>query len=115
MSIRCVCANGHVLKVSDKLAGGSGLCPVCRARVNVPQPAAPMSEDAIMDILGRDVPQTHGDTLSNLDAAVDTDMHEIPGVDTRHLRICNKCQREVPTPMHVCPFCHTYIATLRDF
>ena len=40
MSIRCVCPNGHPLTVSDSLAGKSGLCPLCRAPVRVPQKAS---------------------------------------------------------------------------
>ena len=30
MSIRCVCQNGHVLKVKESFAGTSGLCPSCK-------------------------------------------------------------------------------------
>ena len=39
MSIQVVCPNGHVLKVSDDYAGKMGLCPVCKARIKVPQPS----------------------------------------------------------------------------
>ena len=53
MSIRCVCQNGHVLKVKESFAGTSGLCPMCRGRVDVPHPPEPaMSEDTILTILG---------------------------------------------------------------
>ncbi|NQT13029.1 MAG: hypothetical protein HQ582_09795, partial [Planctomycetes bacterium] len=53
MSIQVVCPNGHVLKVSDDFAGKMGLCPVCKARIKVPQPSEEqLSEDAIMSILG---------------------------------------------------------------
>ena len=54
MSIRVVCPNGHMLRVQDSCAGKTGLCPVCRALVRVPEPAGqePVSEDAILGFLG---------------------------------------------------------------
>ncbi len=54
MSIRCVCQNGHVLKVKDSFAGTSGFCPSCRARVDVPKlQKRSISEDAILGLLGK--------------------------------------------------------------
>lgn len=115
MSIRCVCPNGHLLKVKESLAGTSGLCPTCRARVNVPSLRAQrMSEDVILDILGRDMPAAQGDTLRSLDPVGDTRLDNSQE-QTTHWRQCYKCQREYPTTVHICPFCHTYIATLSDF
>ena len=53
MAIRVVCRNGHALKVDDRSAGKSGLCPVCKVPVQIPPPdPRDMSEDALMDLLG---------------------------------------------------------------
>lgn len=115
MSIRCVCPNGHVLKVKEALAGTSGLCPTCRARVNVPRLQSKcISEDAILDIVGRSPPDPQADTSRNLDVAGDTWMQKIHEHSTNE-KHCYKCQRGFPSTMHICPFCHTYIANLRDF
>src|SRR6266508_712528 len=57
MSIRCVCPNGHPLTVSESLAGKSGLCPLCRAPVRVPQKEVQdVSEEAILDMLRPQAP-----------------------------------------------------------
>lgn len=115
MSIQCVCPNGHVLKVKESLAGKSGLCPVCRAHVDIPELAAPrMSEDAILDILGQ------GDSIPHAappepPKPVEDDRSEADQEQAVHPKHCYKCQREFPGTYHMCPFCHTYIATLHDF
>lgn len=46
MPLRCVCPNGHVLKVKDKLAGSRGTCPTCQAEFEIPVLAAPMGPPA---------------------------------------------------------------------
>ncbi len=111
MSIRCVCPNGHVLKVREALAGKTGLCPECRARVVVPRrPARDMSEDAILDILGPGSGVAGTDDTTSLQSTEDS----WTGRDVRE-KHCYKCERLFPTTMHVCPYCHTYIANLHDF
>jgi hypothetical protein len=115
MSIRCVCPNGHVLKVKDSLAGTSGLCPTCRARVKVPCPRTkPVSEDAILDILGWQDRSPQADTATYNDMA---DTMPLPAVHERGTpkKICHKCNQEIDTASHICPYCHTYIANLADF
>ena len=114
MSIRCVCQNGHVLHVKTSLAGTSGLCPTCRARVDVPKPSEPrMSEDAILDLLGkqsldaRTAAENSGVFLATSDSGV-------YGQSTAK-KSCNRCNREVSVGAHICPYCHTYIANLADF
>jgi hypothetical protein len=114
MSIRCVCPNGHVLKVKESLAGTSGLCPTCRARVKVPRlRTVPVSEDAIMDLLGRD-PLPQADTATYVDLA---DTVPLPGAPERGtpMKSCYKCNQEISSGIHICPYCHTYIANLKDF
>jgi hypothetical protein len=51
MPIRVTCPNGHLLRVKDRHAGQMGLCPFCRARVEVPQPNGGV-EDEVLAILG---------------------------------------------------------------
>ena len=53
MSIKVTCPNGHELQVKSEFAGKSGLCPHCKARIIVPQPAPEeVSEDDLLRILG---------------------------------------------------------------
>jgi hypothetical protein len=115
MSIRCVCQNGHVLNVKDALAGKTGLCPKCRTRVTVPRPdVATMTEDTILGILGDHPGSPNRDTSLNMGAFSDTSLSGIhKAIEPK--KICDRCQREVVIGTHICPYCHTYIANLRDF
>jgi hypothetical protein len=117
MSIRCVCANGHVLKVKESLAGTSGLCPVCRGRVDVPQKTDPaMSEEAIMSIIGTNGPTTRDDPSTRVDIASHpgpSDGGSQSGIGLK--KMCERCEREITVGVRICPYCHTYIAKLRDF
>jgi hypothetical protein len=114
MSIRCVCQNGHVLRVKDSLAGKSGLCPSCRGRVDVPKTEEEyISEDAILGLLGR---QSQAERLAAessgvLLAASDSNLHRLPFPK----KTCSRCNREVSVGARICPHCHTYIANLSDF
>jgi hypothetical protein len=115
MSIRCVCPNGHVLKVKDTLAGTSGLCPTCRARVKVPRPqTVPVSEDAVLEMLGRSgfIPLTDTATYSDM-----ADTTPLPAIRERGTpkKSCYKCNQEIAAGTHICPYCRTYIANLSDF
>ena len=115
MSIRCVCPNGHVLKVKDALAGTSGLCPKCRARVNVPRPRPqPVSEDAILDILGR---QSRSRRPTRPRITTCRTRLRFRAIHERGTpkKSCNKCNEEISAGTHICPYCHTYIAKLDDF
>ena len=115
MSIRCVCRNGHVLRVKDSLAGAVGLCPACKTRVSVPRPHAEcVSEDAILHILGEDIPRHHRDTFDNFDSLADTSPSGIHGQGVPK-KSCQRCNQEVSAGSHICPYCHTYIANLSDF
>jgi len=117
MSIMVRCPKGHVLKVKDSFAGKSGLCPICKARIDVPDPHADaLSEDDIADLLG--VPtQSHyaggsasGIALHMPEAAHQTATELAPGK-----KECIKCHQEIPSGTHICPFCKTYIANMHDF
>lgn len=114
MSIRVICPNGHRLEVRDSLAGKVGLCPLCKARVEVPKPKqGELSEDAIMGILGPpnpDLPQP---------VSVQPDLPSPPPPEGERSsppkKSCHKCNREISAGIHICPHCHTYIAGLGDF
>jgi RNA polymerase subunit RPABC4/transcription elongation factor Spt4 len=109
MAIRVVCPNGHALKVPDDFAGKMGMCPVCKSRVRVPRTrSADLSENAILGLIGpvegdegavgagRSASQAAGDGVSS-------------GV-----KACDRCHREIPAHLHICPHCHTYIASLAE-
>lgn len=115
MSIRVVCPSGHVLNVKDDLAGKTGLCPKCKARVEVPRPVkGGLSEDAIMSILGPPVPgPSEPDVAGSHSEASGASSAE--GKKLTPKKSCHKCNREISAEIHICPFCHTYIAQLSDF
>ncbi|MEN6450733.1 MAG: hypothetical protein ABFC96_09595 [Thermoguttaceae bacterium] len=112
MSIRCVCRNGHVLTAKDSLAGKVALCPACKTRLTIPSPQE-CSEDVIMTILGEHTPR-HGDTFDDFDALADTSPSGIGNTGMLKKR-CERCSRAIPAQTHICPYCRSYIATLRDF
>ena len=108
MPIQVVCPNGHKLKVKDSNAGKTGRCPICKAMVHVPQPATDgLSEDAIMSILGpsdaRDFRQPEGGPSIK------------PPPASPPKKCCANCNQLISAEVHICPYCHTYIAALRDF
>ncbi len=111
MSIEVTCPNGHVLRVKDCFAGKSGLCPACKARVLVPESRSAFSEDEIIDVLGPHDPSHSGcgSTIINNRASDNTVTN--PGPPKKS---CTKCNREISSGTHICPFCRTYIASLRD-
>ncbi|HUT10882.1 MAG TPA: hypothetical protein VMY42_10320 [Thermoguttaceae bacterium] len=115
MSIRVTCPNGHALVVNDSFAGKAGLCPQCKARVRVPEPADDdLSEDLIMSILGPHKasppkPFSAPEELPPSEPASGGDKSSPPK------KSCHKCNREISAAIHICPFCHTYIAELTDF
>ena len=114
MSIRVVCPNGHALKVNSSFAGKTGLCPICKTRVRVPAGrSAEMSEEAILDILGPHV----SDDAEHLSADERARRPVRPSADrgSPPKKSCHKCNQEIAAQIHICPFCHTYIAELSDF
>jgi hypothetical protein len=114
MSIPVTCPNGHALKVRNDQAGKLGLCPHCKAPVRVPTPAATeVSEDAILGILNRPDSARPSPAASGISLAEPP--HPEHGEHSVPKKICFKCNREIPVTVHICPFCHTYIARLGDF
>lgn len=117
MSIRVVCRNGHILNVKDSLAGKLGLCPTCKARVQVPRVSqGELSEDAILGILGpaklgpvREGPAHEAIETADPLAGAENDRSGPP------LKSCEKCNQLILAATHICPYCHTYIGKLEDF
>jgi predicted amidophosphoribosyltransferase len=110
------------LRVKDKYAGQSGLCPRCKSRISVPA-AARISEDAIVSLLAAtgaghadpDLP-VHQDPRHNRRSA---GLNESPSPEgssivLQHTRICPRCQMEVSLSYQACPQCRTYFDGLSD-
>lgn len=123
MSIEVTCPNGHTLKVKDKYAGQTGLCPRCQARILVPEPAtAGLSEDAIVDLLGPpardDLQSTRGDLQSmpvhqdprHLVSSGDPSMSGSSILSASPTRDCPKCRKQVAAIYRICPSCWTYFS-----
>lgn len=110
MAIRVVCPQGHVLEVRDDLAGKVGRCPVCKSLVQVPV-ADDFPEDAIMHILGTPSPRPRRDSGGGDDSPTQSRADRGHGPPKKS---CAKCNREIESGTHICPFCHTYIAGLAD-
>ncbi len=126
MSIRVKCPNGHELKVKSSLAGKSGLCPICRAVVQVPVPKDPL-EDSILDMLstikpvissegdGAEAPPAGADGATHRAPSHRVDMHDKLSAAMAPKKLCVRCHREIDLGTHICPHCHTYIASVTDF
>ena len=113
MAIRVRCSQGHALKVRDELAGKVGRCPVCKSVVRVPSAgSAVFSEDAILGILATPGPRTRHDSAHSGNSPGSRsglgEGHSPPG------KSCARCNREIEAATHICPYCHTYIASLAD-
>jgi uncharacterized paraquat-inducible protein A len=117
MSIRVVCRNGHILNVKDELAGKIGLCPTCKARVQVPQlPRSELSEDAILGILGPAKLSHHREgAVQEVAGPFDPPATAEADHGGPPLKSCEKCNQLILAATHICPYCHTYIGKLEDF
>ena len=114
MSIEVHCPNGHVLKVKDKYAGQSGLCPHCQARVLVPRPVEAMSEQAICDLLGppdiNDMPVHQEPSLQDAGSGASGSSLIQAAMAARETKTCPKCKQEIRVCYALCPYCHTYFS-----
>ena len=114
MSIEFRCPNGHLLKVKDKYAGQTGLCPKCQARVLVPKPVEAMSEQAICDLIGPpeedDIPVHQERQLQDPSSGASGSSLIQAAMSARETKICPKCKHEVRVCYALCPFCHTYFS-----
>lgn len=114
MSIEVLCPNGHALHVKEAYAGRVGLCPLCKARIEIPAVHQPhLTEEAILAYLGP-VEASRGQVAQTSVGAGGWDPHS-PVSASPPKKSCEKCNREILATTHICPFCHTYIAGLTDF
>ncbi len=110
MSIRVVCPEGHDLKIKDKYAGRTGRCPLCKSRIKIPVP-----DEEIPGGLVRGIYDPGKSGLSGLALEVPEfidDPADEESEDT--MKVCGKCQKEIPAEAQTCPYCKAYIATLDD-
>jgi len=109
MAIRVKCPNGHALKVPDNFAGRVGVCPVCKAKVPVPRSGPQtLSEEAIMDLIDTGEGRAGAREAGAAEPAVGVAAPREP------MKSCDQCGRQIPALLHICPHCHTYIASLVD-
>ena len=104
------------MMVKDSFAGKTGLCPKCKARVEVPEPAqGELSEDLIMNILGPGLadPAEEHSTVREPERAESSAAKNEKSSPPK--KSCHKCNRTIMAGIHICPHCHTYIAELTDF
>ena len=132
MSIKVICPNGHEMQVKNEFAGKSGLCPECKARIEVPIPTPkPVSEDDLLKVLGmpRTVPRTPAPSepppqpqadparrpesqkpepkkppLPSIAGQTPEPKKEPP---LRRQKVCPKCCEILSVSYSDCPHCHT--------
>jgi len=112
MAIQVKCPNGHVLKVKDKYAGKSGLCPRCHARIDVP--LDPNVEARQVDRVSRhygaglkeQVSEVHQDQR-HLDDREHSGSSLLGSSLVRHKKPCPGCMELVPYWFASCPYCKT--------
>jgi hypothetical protein len=118
MAIQVTCPNGHTLKVSDEMAGKRGLCPICKAKVEVPKrEAGELTEEAILEILtaGEESPRAKAAETSDLDPmAQRAAARRAPEGPATPRKTCPRCHAIIPGGMKICPNCKTYVATLEE-
>ena len=111
MSISVICPNSHELKIKEKYAGMTGVCPECKAPISVPDINV-FAEDAIMDVL-----KPHESGLSGLSlaaSALDKEawwLGDNKKIETT--KSCVKCRQKISDNVHVCPYCHNYLPPLQ--
>jgi len=112
MSIRVVCPRGHQLSVKDEYAGKTGLCPVCKAPIKVPESSNGGVSD--QDILGLIGPYEEKEGPPKKSPLVGEATHNEPHFGKAPRKCCARCQREILAESHICPYCHTYIRAASD-
>jgi len=121
MTIRVECPNGHVLKVKDRYAGQTGLCPRCKARIRVPSPSD-VTDDDILDMLGPLPPPPPpeaepeeedaasvlgGEPVHQEPQAEDSGVSLLGSSIIRRQKVCPNCGRMSSFTFKWCPGCGT--------
>jgi DNA-directed RNA polymerase subunit RPC12/RpoP len=118
MPIAVTCPNGHKLKIKEKYAGQTGLCPHCQSRVLVPS----LNEDAVLDFLGPappppppeedpdSMPVYHEPARTGSGASSIMSGTHIHGssILVRKTKICPKCKHQIAAKFDLCPHCGLY-------
>ncbi len=129
MAIRLRCSNGHLLRVKEKFAGKSGLCPYCHVRVNVPHIKLPqahsLSDEEILDIMGPPPAVTPLPDYADEDES--TEVHVLPDAEKqpndegsgislvgssmlKRKKFCPECARIVSYSFKWCPGCGSLLS-----
>ena len=125
MAIEVICPNGHKIQVKDKYAGKSGLCPRCRARIEVPN-LVQEEEEELIDLVPRRT-AIDEDPLATLPPGIgtghidDDDLDEASDANLnsgqsagesllsssiiRHQKMCPKCYQMAPIWYARCTHC----------
>jgi hypothetical protein len=108
MGISITCPNGHALKVKDELAGKTGLCPYCKAKVTIPQHEG-LSDDDIMAVLGPaggDEPKSAEQSPRGA-SLQETGIVTVGAALAQRKKTCQKCGGEISVAFRHCPRCGT--------
>lgn len=103
--IEVYCPHGHRLKVREEYSGRTGACPVCGAKVKVPEKKQSLSEDEILKLLGEAPPPRPENPV----AESGPEGPSPPAPARLPKKICEKCHREIIAATRICPYCHTYL------
>jgi len=114
--IRLVCPKGHVLRVDSKHAGRTGTCQYCGTRIKIPeQRRIPVSEDEVLDFLGDEGPGSSNILTQTAPPSLESFADEPSASSTGPpKKSCSKCHQQIEATIHICPHCHTYIATISE-
>ncbi len=124
MSIKVTCPNGHALQVKSEFGGKSGLCPICKARIDVPKPEPkPVSEDELLDLLGpprmvhrmvvsdepppQQHPAGHQEGPKKPEPKKEGAAGPAGSALLRRRKVCPKCCEIISVAHADCPRCHT--------
>jgi len=105
MAIEVRCPNGHLLKVKDKYAGQRGLCPRCKARVQVPHPAR-VTDEEILDVLGPPPPPPEPADEDDAGPGTPEEVHQDPRHAERGESGISLLGSSILGRKKVCPGCH---------
>jgi RNA polymerase subunit RPABC4/transcription elongation factor Spt4 len=99
---------GHKLKVKDRYAGKTGLCPRCGSRVRVPG----VSEQEILRLLACDglIEADHPEPAAVLPGAEAAETRPVRLPLTSGSKACPRCKKDVRAGFDLCPYCGTYFA-----
>jgi hypothetical protein len=117
MPIDVTCPNGHSLKIKEKYAGKAGLCPRCKAPIQVPAlvpnsiedlidltPRAPVTKVAAFDPAADDDDEPAAQHGTHNPARVGESLLSSSSL-VKHQKVCPKCYQVVPIWFARCQIC----------